>query len=329
VPLLFAPPPLPLLLPATTLTLLFVLPTLLPLLPLLLPLPLTLTAALLLLPVARLVLAILPLPLLVLALRLLLPLLALSLTAPPLVLPLLPPVPVALPEVVAAFCVVRAARFLGAGAAAALHCLHSEPQPVRLLAAPKSEAGRTLPQPLHIWHCTLFAVKLRHYMWWGSMQPAGFAACHSPRDATYRRTVPMTALHPFSQFAHKHAALRYPTDRHHGIARRRDGLAARRPCIMQVMAAFRHLFCCSDAGSCRPCALGGCRRDAAALLAAGLQAVRRRAPAAKVTGILHLRATHCCSQECLVVLAPTCCAQYSSMIAGLAPPSVSTSVYKL
>lgn len=158
VPLLFAPLPLPLLLPLTTLTLLFVLPPLLPLLPLLLPLPLTLTAALLLLPVARLVLTLLPLPLLLLALRLLLPL---PLAAPPLVLPLLPPVPLGLLEVVAAFC-VRGARFLGAGAAAALHCLHSDARPVRLLAAPKSVAGRTLPQPLHIWHCTLPVVRLVH-----------------------------------------------------------------------------------------------------------------------------------------------------------------------
>jgi hypothetical protein len=162
VPLLFPLLPLPLLLLLTTLTLLFVLPPLLPLLLLLLlPLLLTLTPALLLPLAALLVLTVLPLPLLVLALRLLLPLLPLPLTAPLLVLPLLPPVPVALLEVVAAFC-VRGERFLGAGAAAALHCLHSGARPVRLLAAPKSVAGRTLPQPLHIWHCTLPVVRSVH-----------------------------------------------------------------------------------------------------------------------------------------------------------------------
>lgn len=168
VPLLFPLLPVPLLLPLTTLTLLFALvPPLLPLLLLLVPLPLALTLTLLLpallLPLAPfLVLTDLPLPLLVLALRLLLPLLVLLLAVPPLVLPVLPPVPAAVLEVVAAFCVVRGVRFCRAGAAAALHCLHSDARPVRLLAAPESEAGRTLPQPLHIWQCTLLAVRLVH-----------------------------------------------------------------------------------------------------------------------------------------------------------------------
>ena len=47
-----------------------------------------------------------------------------------------------------------AADFRRARAAAALHCLHSDWRPVRLLAAPKPEAGRTTPQPLHTWHRT-------------------------------------------------------------------------------------------------------------------------------------------------------------------------------